>query len=155
MAEHWTVNSDHSLAAFIKGVTDLYHKHKYITYSAPRIGADRGLTQNALSFVWYNFADKMLSEQINTTRRFCKLHFGVPILRGEDEKFLAMYNKVVLSHDYETKLEIMDYMPVTSLMSREQMTRYLNAMQVHYAQERGLVLESLGEHDKLTREAKS
>jgi hypothetical protein len=127
----------------------LYDQHKYITYGKPRIGKDRSLPSNALSHVWYDYADKMLSEQIGVTRRYCKLHFGVPIMRAESEDFRRKYDKVVKPHDYETKLlEIMDILTVTSLMSREQMHRYLTAVQVHYANERGLVLEAKGEFQR-------
>jgi len=52
MSESWTVNSAYSLAAFNKHVELLYDQHKYITFSAPRIGADRSISQNALFHVW-------------------------------------------------------------------------------------------------------
>jgi hypothetical protein len=73
---------------------------------------NRSLPSNALSHVWYDYADKMLSEQVGATRRYCKLHFGVPIMRAESEDFRRKYDKVVKPHDYETKLEIMDILTV-------------------------------------------
>jgi len=151
MGESFTINSDTSYTAFCKHVKGLYEEHHYITYSKPRIGADRSLPANGLSHVWYDFADKMLTEQIGTTRRYCKLHYGVPIMRGEDDAFRAAYDKAIKPHNYEDKLGFMDFWPVTSLMSREQMCRYLTAVQVHYASERGLVLESTGEFAKHQR----
>ena len=146
--ESWTINSEHSKVAFIKYVDRMYEEHKYITFAAPRIGADRSLSQNALSHVWFNYCDKMLTDQVGDNRRYCKLHFGVMIMRGEDEKFRALYDKAIKPFDYETKLQIMDYWPVTSLMSREQMYRFLTAFQMHFASNRGLVLESRGEFKK-------
>jgi hypothetical protein len=151
VGESWTINSPISLLAFVNNVEKLYSEHKYITYEPPKIGADRSLSSNALSHVWYNYADKMLICQVGDTKRYCKLHFGVPILRGEDEKFLQMYDKVIRPFDYETKLKMMDYLPVTSLMSRNQMTRYLTAVQIDYAENHSLVLESKGEFDKAQR----
>ena len=148
MGESFTVNSDHSYTAYCKYVRDMFDKHHHITFSKPRIGKDRGLNSNALSHVWYNYADKMLSYQTGTARRYCKLHFGVPILRAEDVTFMGMYDKTIRPFQYELKLEIMDYWPVTSLMSRDQMTRYLTAVQVHYAANEGLVLESKGEFQR-------
>lgn len=52
MSEAWTINSEHSKVAFIKYVDQMYEKHKYITFAAPRIGADRSLSQNSLFHVW-------------------------------------------------------------------------------------------------------
>lgn len=152
MTKSYPINSEASKIAFYATVDKLYQEHKYITFSAPRIGADRSLSSNALSHCWYNYADKMLSEQIGTSRNFCKLHFGIPILRAEDNEFRVMYGQVIMSHAYETKLSIMKYLPVTSLMSREQMARYLTAVQVHYAENHGLVLESKGEFAKHQRQ---
>ena len=153
MSESWTINSEVSLKAFKDNAEKLYNEHKYITYGAPKIGKDRSFSSNALSHCWYNYADKMLSEQIGTSRNYCKLHFGIPILRAEDDEFRAMYGQVIMSHTYETKLNIMKYLPVTSLMSREQMARYLTAVQVHYAENHSLVLESKGEFAKHQRKS--
>ena len=141
----WTVNSEHTLAAYQAKVADDFKQHKYVTYAPPKIGAARSLTSNALSHIWYNFADKMLSDKSGDNRRYCKLHFGVPMLRAEDPEFRAIYNQVIINHDYETKLKIMDYLPITSTFTREQMSRYLDQVQMHYAIERQLVLESKGE----------
>ncbi len=149
MPKSWTINSDSSLSEFTAKVRELYEEHKYITFAAPRIGKDRTLSANALSHVWYGQADKQLGQQIGTARNFCKLHFGIPILRYEDAEFQEMYDQVIKHNCYELKLKIMAYWPVTSLMSREQMARYLTAVQVHYADNEQIVLESVGELKKL------
>lgn len=149
MPKSWTINSDSSLAEFQNDVMWLYEQNKYITFSAPRIGKDRTLSANALSHVWYGQADKQLGQQIGTARNFCKLHFGIPILRAEDPEFQLMYDQAIKHNSYELKLKIMAYWPVTSLMSREQMARYLTAVQVHYADNEQIVLESVGELKKL------
>ena len=52
MADQFIVNSLASRMALNKWVDDLYAKHGYITFSEPRIGADRSLDQNALLHVW-------------------------------------------------------------------------------------------------------
>ena len=148
MGDTFTINSTHSRVAFDKYVDQMVEEHKHITFAAPRIGADRSLTANALSHVWFGYADKMLTDQVGDNRRYCKLHFGVMIMRAEDEKFRALYDKAIKPFDYETKLQIMDYWPVTSLMSREQMCRFLTSVQMHYAEHRGLVLEGRGEFKK-------
>lgn len=95
----------------------------------------RSLDQNAISHVWYNQISKQLREDTpEGVKCECKLIFGVPILRAEDEKFQRMYDKSfksILSH--EEKLEAMEYLPVTRLMNTAQMSRYLEDIQMHYA----------------------
>lgn len=52
MGEAWTVNDDRKLTAYVEHVRKMYCDHKYLTFPAPRIGADRSLDQNALLHVW-------------------------------------------------------------------------------------------------------
>jgi hypothetical protein len=142
-----TINSDSSEIAFISWVKKLRAEHKYITFDYPKIGPERSLSSNALSHVWYAFADRMLDDhESGDARRYCKLHFGVPMLRAEVSEYLQSYNKYVMSFDYEDKIKIMDYWPVTSRMSRDQMNRYMTSVQYYFAAEHGLVLESKGEY---------
>jgi hypothetical protein len=148
MPKTWTINSESSLSEFKASVEELYKEHRFLTFAAPRIGKDRTLSANALSHVWYNQADKQLGQPIGTARAFCKLQFGVPILRGEDQEFRGTYDRVIKPIPYELKLKIMAYFPVTSLMSREQMARYLTNVQVHFAANEGVILESSGEFKK-------
>lgn len=58
----------------------------------------------------------------------CKLRFGVFILRRDDLRFREIYDKRVRPFDYEAKMEIMEYLPVTSLMNKKQKTEYLKAI---------------------------
>ncbi len=106
------------------------------------VNIKRSLSQNALKEVWYNQVDKHFSLETGTTMRQCKLHFGVPILRAENEQFRRLYDKTMIRVlTYEEKLEAMDILPVTSLMNKSQMTRYIEQVQVHYGKH-GVVLES-------------
>ena len=69
----------------------------------------RSLEQNDLSHVWYRDIAKQLGDRtLEEVKRECKLTCGVPILRADSEQFRATYDKVVKTHDYETKLEMMD-----------------------------------------------
>jgi hypothetical protein len=143
----YTIDSDTSEIAFIYQVKKLRIKHKSITFDQPKIGPERSLSSNALSHVWYAFADRMLDDhESGDARRYCKLNFGVPMLRAEISEYLQYYNKYIINFDYEDKIKIMDYWPVTSRMSRDQMYRYMTSVQYYFATEHGLVLESKGEH---------
>jgi hypothetical protein len=66
-------------------------------------------------------------------KRFCKLHFGVPILRAEDDEFREAYDGSILRVlSYEQKLVAMDMLPVTSRMNTTQLKRYTDDVQDHY-----------------------
>lgn len=94
----------------------------------------RSLDQNALINVLYgDIARQIEGEGVVDIRRRCKLHFGVPILRANDAEFRKVYDSVVKPHPYETKLQIMDYLPVTSIMKKPQATEYIDTIQREYA----------------------
>ena len=75
---------------------------------------------------------------------FCKLHFGVPILRMGDE-FREKYDRAVKPMAYEDKLTLMEWFPVTSLMTTPQLSEYLEKVQDHY---RGRVALEFPEGDR-------
>lgn len=97
-------------------------------------GAPRSVEQNKIQRLWLNEAAKQGDQTAEEYRGYCKLHFGVPILRSEDEKFKEVYDRVVRPLSYEDKLTIMMVpldLPVTRLMTKKQKTRYLDAMYQH------------------------
>ena len=99
--------------------------------------------QNRMQFQWFLDAARQLKDESATDKRaYCKLHFGVPILRAEDEDFRAQYDRTVKCLDYSQKLEIMkepiDF-PVTRLMTKKQKSQYLEAVGQHF-REQGVIL---------------
>lgn len=115
---------------------------------------ERSVDQNALSHRWYAQIWTQ-GRELNTVqaRRFCKLHFGVPIMRANDDTFRSGWDRLIKPLPYETKLEIMDWWPVTSLMSTTEMREYLTMMQTHFGP-KGVILEGLNKgYDENCREA--
>lgn len=102
----------------------------------------RSNDQNRLQRLWLN----ELAEQGDMTaeeyRAYCKLHFGVPILRNADEQFRTAYDDKVKPFPYEQKLAFMaepfDF-PVTRLMTVSQHKQYLDAIYVHFTS-KGFIL---------------
>lgn len=99
-------------------------------------GRKRSVEQNKLQRLWMNEAAEQLGEDTpEGYRAYCKLHFGVPILRGENEEFREAYDRVIRPHSYEDKLTMMatplDF-PVTRLMKMGQKKRYLDDIYVHF-----------------------
>lgn len=68
-------------------------------------------------------------ETPQTIRRQCKLIFGVPMLRSEDLTYREKWDDNIMNAlTYEQKLAIMDFWPVSSQMSTDQESRYIDAI---------------------------
>lgn len=95
----------------------------------------RSLNQNALAAVWYEQIARELGEDSPAdVKAFCKLRYGVPILRAQDEDFRVRYDRAIKSSlSYEQKLDAMHLLPVTSLMTTDQLSTYLQDVQKGYA----------------------
>lgn len=141
------VNSTPSLQSALGVIREEYEHHKYLRLDV-KSGKDRSLSQNDQSHVWYEQLAKELRE--NTAlgwKGYCKLHFGVPILRSEDEAFRNFYDAGIKKLTYEQKIEAMNFVPVTSLMKVSQLSQYLAAMQDYFVP-LGVMLEFLDDHAK-------
>lgn len=95
---------------------------------APRTGA-----QNSGTHVLYEIiANTLREDDAAGWKCYCKLHHGVPILRAEDPEFRQAYDSAIKPLPYERKLMVMRYWPVTSLMDKDQLGRYIKAMQADF-----------------------
>jgi len=128
----YTINSDSSLQAFIGDVREMYIQHRYIKISA-KTGKARSIDQNSISHAWYEqIARELREDDALGWKCYCKLHHGVPILRAEDEDFREAYDATIKGMTYEQKLIAMRMLPVTSLMTKVQLSKYLEAMQADF-----------------------
>ena len=110
---------------------------------------ERSLSMNALSHVWYNDISKELNEIPSEIKCECKLVYGVPILRAEDEQFRNFYDLAIKKAlSYEEKLKAMNYIPVTSIMTKKQMYRYLQDVKKAYEKNHQIQLRCEGEYEK-------
>lgn len=150
MGEVWTVNSEHTKESYKQHVDTLFAEHKYLTFPKPRIGPDRSLDQNALLHVW-------LTEFAAHLTKCHKSEITPGMLEGIKRSMKGMYHQ-------ETQLGHMTHKVVCPLTGREktdftssrswkrgEMFDFLNWLQAFAAQQ-GCILESKGEHAKLTRE---
>lgn len=133
MSQH-IINSAESLQKFIGDVRSEYDQHKFIRATL-KTGKDRSLDQNALSHAWYEQLARELREYDALGYKcYCKLHHGVPILRAEDEDFRAFYDTAMRKTlTYEQKISAMKFVPVTSEMTKLQLSKYLEAVQADFA----------------------
>ena len=136
----WIVNSEASLQSFIGDIRESFRKDKFLRITA-KIGKARSLDQNSISHVWYaQMARELREDDELGWKGYCKLHFGVPILRTEDQEFREFYDRALKVLTYEQKLAAMKFVPVTSEMTKPQLTKYLEAMQEGMAQQ-GVILD--------------
>lgn len=119
----------------------LQKMHGYL-HVVVTFGKKRSHDQNSISHAWYEQIARELREHtVLQVKAFCKLHYGVPILRAECPEFREAYDsRIRTGFTYEQKLILMESFPVTSLMTKPQLSQYLEAMQKGYA-DRGVALE--------------
>lgn len=125
------VNSESSLQSAIGELREAFGKNKYVRMIL-RV-RKRSLDQNALAAVWYEqIAREDRQEDALGHKCYCKLHHGVPILRAEDADFRDFYDTCLKHLPYEEKIKAMKYVPVTSIMNVDQLSKYLQAVHDDY-----------------------
>ena len=88
--------------------------------------------QNKLAQSWFSDIARHFGDVAHEdVRADCKLRFGVPILRAENDAFRASYDPVMKHLPYEVKLAAIKAwdLPVTRLMTVKQMTAFMDAVQ--------------------------
>lgn len=143
-----TVNSDISLQSFIGIAREAYQKHRFLRF-VMKTGKDRTKPQNNFTHAWYEqLAREMPQHDALGWKCECKLLHGVPILRAEDAEFRAFYDAAIKKTlSYEEKIAAMKFVPVTSLMTTAQLSKYCEALQADFAK-RGVMLEFQAESKK-------
>lgn len=101
-------------------------------------GVKRSDRQNRLNRQWMHDIAKQLGWEVEYARGYCKLHFGVPILRNDSDEFAREYDEVIRPLPYEHKIKLMmvpfDF-GVTRKMTVKQERAYLDAVQQHFAEQ--------------------
>lgn len=153
MTNQFIINSAPSRMAFNKWVDDLQREHGYITFSEPRIGADRSLDQNALFHVW-------LAEYCAFTLNVHKKEVSKGLIQGMKDlvkqRFTARFPDSFSWMVYDvinpiTKEARQDYTSSKAWKSGE-MFQVLTWFQMTAAED-GLILESKGNFAKLQRKS--
>lgn len=139
MSVERAIGSEIALQSLIGDLREAYRAHGFLRVTVKE-GRKRSLSQNDISHAWYEqMAREDRQDDTQGHRRYCKLHHGVPILRA-DPDFREAYDAVIKPLAYELKLVAMDHWPVTSLMTKAQMSKYLEDVQEDY-RKRGVRLQ--------------
>ncbi|POA21540.1 hypothetical protein C1886_04510 [Pseudomonas sp. FW300-N1A1] len=153
MTDRISVNSSARLFEAITKLTAMYRDKKFVVVSL-RPGKDRTLDQNALWFSLYQRIAQMTQiGEVEDARRYCKLHFGVPIMRCDCPEFRDGWNRMFLHLTYEEKLELMgpcpllgpDGFPVTRLFNRAQGIAYTDRIVAEFSAKGVFFGDLLGE----------
>ncbi len=135
------INGTVSLQKAQKQLAEEWEKHKFLRITIA-CGYDRSVVQNRLSHVWYQQVGRETGDSPAEVQAFCKLTFGVPVLRMESEDFARSAEYLIDPLPYEQQLEAMQWLPVTRLLTVQGMTTYLTNMQ-HYYGRHGIALAGL------------
>ena len=132
-----TLDDVDTLAAFLRG------KKLPVTVSI-RSGKVRSTDQNRLQRLWLKEIAEQADDGQSTEewRGYCKLRFGVPIRRRDDNAFRERYDAMVKPLPYAHKLAMMQEpfdFAVTRGMKVDQKREYLDTMFRHFT-EAGFVL---------------
>lgn len=133
-------SSTESLQRALGDIRELYDQHHFLKISV-KAGKARSLPQNAITHAWYGQIARELREDSELGWKcYCKLHHGVPILRAEDAEFRESYDGAIKGLSYEQKLSVMKILPITSLMTKPQLSQYAEAVRDDF-RARGVQLE--------------
>lgn len=95
----------------------------------------RSIDQNRLQRKWCGELAQQGDMSTEEYRALCKLRFGVPILRRDNDEFCEKYDRLIKGRPYEEKIELMmepmDF-PITRLMDKSQKAEYLDAIFRHF-----------------------
>ena len=102
--------------------------------------------QNRLAFQWYrDISEQMADNTPEFYRAFCKLYFGVGILKAHDDEFRGKYDEIIRPLPYEKKMALMlppIEIPVTSRLNIKQMSQYLETLNKYWL-EKGVTLNTM------------
>lgn len=142
MPKRFTIKTMAEIAPVVIHIEDRLKKGKSVTLT--ETAEKRTIPQNAIKEVWYREISKQRGDiSIIAAKRYSKLHCGVPLLRAESATFRRLYDMMIKRNQafidgcdglsgYQLKLEAMDVLPVTSLMTVDQLSVYLREMQDYW-----------------------
>ncbi len=101
---------------------------------------DRTAEQNRMLWMWNTevsmFLGDMTREEVHW---YCKLYFGIPILRRDNVAFEDVWQRCFHQLPVETQQEAMSFVDVTSRFNVKQASEYMDAVLRHWSQQ-GCVL---------------
>ena len=90
--------------------------------------------QNIMQFALYRDIAKYMEQPMEDIQAYCKLHFGIGILKASDPAFAEFYDSRVKGLSYEAKTELMKFFDVTSRpeFKKKEMSEYIDTILAHF-----------------------
>lgn len=124
-----------ALARLPRILTEAHQRWSKVRFVVEEQPDQRSIPQNALQWRWCADAAKQGDQSAEDYQAFCKLHFGIPILRRDSEQYREAYDRIIKPLPYEQKLELMKApfeWPVTRAMTKKQLTEHLDQVWQHF-----------------------
>jgi hypothetical protein len=123
----WAVRTEQERAQLVKIIMG-----RDLPFTADIVkGVQRSLLQNKLQRKWVKEAEEQGDCEAEYYRGYCKLHFGVKLMKFESPEWAEKYDRIIKPLPYEQKLEMMmepfDF-PVTRCLSTKGAKKYLDQM---------------------------
>ena len=138
---HLTIHGKKDLPKFLDLISKFEVEHP-VEVVIKRASKSRTLAQNKTQWQWFRDAGAQGDQTAREYRAYCKLHYGVPILRRDSASYRKKYDEIVRPLLYEHKMALMvepfDF-PVTSAMNVAQHSEFLDRIREHF-QELGFEL---------------
>ena len=100
----------------------------------------RSLDQNRLYHMWNRMVEIEQGEEPGWAHCWHKYRFGVAIIRPRFPEQIQRLHDMFRGMEEPQRLEFMEIVPCSSLMTKKEMTEYMTTIQRHWAGQ-GLVLE--------------
>lgn len=125
--------------------------HIFIADDPKQFDHLRSIQQNRLVYAIYKrIADTLYGGDVLLSRRECKLSVGCPILYKSSLKFARVYDNTLRIMERERRLQAMDLISVSSIMSTAQCTKYIKAIIQKYSENGVYFLDIEGIEDYQT-----
>lgn len=124
------VNSIRTADEMCKRIRYEFDKYKFLSVKIDH--QKRSIISNGLQFHWYGELEQQGDQTTNEYRRYCKYHFGLALRAANDDFFAEKMGDILRRYSYEERLEMMDFIDVTSTFNRSTMTKYLHQIKLHY-----------------------
>ena len=100
-----------------------------------RHGEGRSMSQNALFHAWMGQIAKATHDEPGSVKADCHIRWGIPILRAEDEAYDAFINAALGGRTRKDVKDMIErgFVSCSSLMSKPQLSRYMDAVWREYA----------------------
>lgn len=114
---------------------EAHQRWKRVRFVVEEAPDHRSIPQNSLQWRWCSDASKQGDQSAEDYQAYCKLHFGIPILRRDSAEYREAYDRIIKPLPYEQKLELQKApfeWPVTRAMTKKQLTEYLDRVWQHF-----------------------